>query len=329
MAFYYDPFSSPFIRKSPQYRSRPRFSNDPNEFINPFFQRPQPQANPFSSVNYRPEPEGYSGEVDDYMRPTETYGFSHPSRVPHQKRNNNSTNIKKQRQSQNNINTSNKSQKQEQHVPPTHEEPEENENPQPSIIKIPVEDQVVEPKVTTNSTSKPVRIIIGETLEEKQQKLEKLRQEAAQRIQRWYSGASIRKLDIIPKLKRLAAIKQQVNKLYSDFSDKIFNTPTPLRHDVLLLEELLIQKMLTLDGVTSQSDSVRERRRALTKHINKLLDQIEIIKTKLRENVIKSDKEQATENSSVNNIQPIVEEKVNQENSVSDLHEEKNTKFRH
>jgi len=275
----------------------------------------------------RPEPEYYNGEVDDYMRPIETYDFSHPSRVPHQKRNNNNANIKKQRQSQSNINTGNKSQKQEQHLPPTHEE---HENPQPSITKIPIVDKVVEPKVSTDSTSKPTRIIIGETAEEKQQKLEKLeklRHESAQRIQRWYSGASIRKLDIIPKLKKLAAIKQQVNKLYTDFSDKVFNTPTPIRNNVLLLEELLIQKMLNLDGITSQSDSVRERRRALTKHINKLLDQIETIKTQLRENDTKSDQEQATENNSVNNILPIIEEKVNLENNASDVREEKKYKI--
>jgi len=324
---FFDFYSSPFQRKAtPQYRSRPQYNDNPYRFSNPYSQHPQTQAcnggNPFA-VNLDPQPEYYGSEVDDYVNPTETYDFWNTTRAPQQQYNryNSNNDINTKRSSQCNVN--HKPQK-HQYVIPQEEIPQPPHVPE-SLVQEKRPQPVAEPKVApahhkASNTHKPIRIAIDETSEEKQQKIEKLakqRNEAARRIQRWYNGASIRKLDIIPKLKKLSTIKQQVDKLYSNFSSKIFDTLTPpILKDVLVFEELLMQKMLNLDGITSQSDLVREKRKALTRHINNLLDQIETMKAKLKFSQEQQSQEQANENYSSENIQSISKENVNLENNV-------------
>jgi len=300
---FYDPFSTPLTRRvPPRYKSRTQYPN------NPYFQRSQPQYygdNPFFVNNYSPEPECYNGEVDDYTNPIESYdSLDHTATcVPQPRQQLKRNNIKNTKRSVPPSSCNINRQKPQPIKTEPKEKEQEQEPPSPAKEQIPQVHHKVEQKVNP-----PIRIPINESTKEK---LEKQQNQAATRIQRWYAGASVRKLDIISKLKKLTTIKRQIDQLSNEYNPKVFNT-TPQRKDISIFEELLIQKMLNLDGVTSQNNLVRERRKELTRHINKLLDQIETIKSKQKENLPKV--VQSAE-SDVKNVdtQPTTEE--NQENN--------------
>jgi len=112
------------------------------------------------------------------------------------------------------------------------------------------------------------------------------------KIQRRWRGWDVRKHEIVSKLRSIKKIENEVDVLESSpATQEILNVsltePLPnldtqyvgkVPRCVMALEHELTAKLLLLDGISGGGDLVRQRRKALVSHIEKILSRVDPIK---------------------------------------------------
>lgn len=118
-------------------------------------------------------------------------------------------------------------------------------------------------------------------------------------IQKAYRSYQVQKMKIIPNLRILKEVEQNVERAHEKFSNILRSNPDlageKLRMTYAEYEETLTRALLRLDGVITRGcDLVRERRKELVSHINSELSKVDAKKPEIRKSVEKerAEKEQ-------------------------------------